>query len=207
MTADTVVRIDIDKTVSDIIKDTVQEGGEDPFYVIDLGDIAFKYNLWKDLLPRVHSYYAVKCNDCPMVLELLAALGAGFDCASKREIDAVLKSGASSSSIIYANPCKASSFITYAASMGIDVMTFDNELELHKIKKLFPQARMVLRIRVDDSKSICQLGMKFGCYEQHIPSLLRVAKDLDLKCNWSEFSCRQWLSRHVCLCSGFRNLC
>lgn len=180
MTADTVVRIDIDKTVSDIIKDTVQEGGEDPFYVVDLGDIVFKYNLWKDLLPRVHSYYAVKCNDCPMVLELLAALGAGFDCASKREIDAVLKSGASSSSIIYANPCKASSFITYAASMGVDVMTFDNELELHKIKKLFPQARMVLRIRVDDSKSICQLGMKFGCYEQHIPRLLRVAKDLDL---------------------------
>ena len=47
--------------------------------------------------------------------------------------------------------------------MGVDVMTFDNELELQKIKKLFPQARMVLRIRVDDSKSICQLGMKFGC--------------------------------------------
>lgn len=180
MTIDTFVRIDIDKTVSDVIKDTAQEGWEDPFYVVDLGDIVYKYNLWKDLIPRAHPYYAVKCNDCPIVLDLLAALGSGFDCASKREIDAVLKSGVSASSIIYANPCKAGSFITYAASMGVDVMTFDNELELQKIKKLFPQARMVLRIRVDDSKSICQLGMKFGCYEQHVPSLLRVAKDLEL---------------------------
>lgn len=118
MAADTVVRIAIDKTVSDIIKDTVQKGREGPFYVVDLGDIVYKYNLWKDLLPRAHPYYAVKCNDCSIVLDLLAALGVGFDCASKREIDVVLKSGASSSSIIYANPCKASSFITYAASMG-----------------------------------------------------------------------------------------
>lgn len=180
MTVDAAVRIGIDKTVLDVIKGAVQEGKEDPFYAVDLGDIVYKYNLWKNLLPRVQPYYAVKCNDCPIVLDLLAALGVGFDCASKKEIDAVLKSGASSSSIIYANPCKASSFVTYAASMGVDVMTFDNELELHKIKKLFPQARMVLRIRVDDSKSICQLGMKFGCYEQHIPSLLRVAKDLHL---------------------------
>lgn len=180
MTVDAAVRIGIDKTVLDVINGAVQEGKEDPFYVVDLGDIVYKYNLWKNLLPRVHPYYAVKCNDCPMVLDLLAGLGVGFDCASKKEIEAVLKSGASSSSIIYANPCKASSFVTYAASMGVNVMTFDNELELHKIKKLFPQARMVLRIRVDDSKSICQLGVKFGCYEQHIPSLLRVAKDLHL---------------------------
>ena len=180
MTVDTAIRIDTDKTVLDVIKDTTQEGLEDPFYVVDLGDIVYKYHLWKDLLPRAHPYYAVKCNHCPVVLELLAALGAGFDCASKREIDAVLKSGATSSSVIYANPCKTSSFITYAASVGVNVMTFDNELELHKIKKLFAQAKMVLRIRVDDSKSICQLGVKFGCDEQHVPSLLRVAKDLDL---------------------------
>lgn len=180
MTADTAVRLDIDKTVLDVIKDAAQRGCEDPFYVVDLGDIVYKYNLWKDSIPRVHPYYAVKCNDCPTVLNLLVTLGTGFDCASKKEIDAVLKSGASSSSIIYANPCKASSFITYAASMGVDVMTFDNESELYKIKKLFPNARMVLRIRVDDSKSICQLGMKFGCYEQHVPNLLRVAKDLDV---------------------------
>lgn len=180
MIASTVVEIDVDKSVSDVIKETIQKDWEDPFYVVDLGDIAYKYNLWKKLMPRVHPYYAVKCNDCPTVLDLLVSLGAGFDCASKREIDAVLKSGANSSSIIYANPCKASSFIKYAASMGVDIMTFDNELELYKIKKLFPHAKMVLRIKVDDSKSICQLGMKFGCYEEHIPSLLRIANDLDL---------------------------
>lgn len=36
---------------------------------------------------------AVKCNDSPMVLKLLAALGTGFDCASKGEIKKVLLNG------------------------------------------------------------------------------------------------------------------
>lgn len=31
-------------------------------------------------------FIAVKCNDEPIVLKLLASLGAGFDCASKGEI-------------------------------------------------------------------------------------------------------------------------
>lgn len=176
----TPIKIDIDKTVLDVLQTAIKDGFEDPFYVVDLGDIVNKYKIWKELLPRVHPYYAVKCNDCPVVLDLLATLGTGFDCASKKEIDAVLQSGVSGSSIIYANPCKASSFIKYASAMGVDTMTFDNELELHKIKKLFPNAKMVLRIRVDDSRSICQLGMKFGCCVEHASYLLRVAKNLEI---------------------------
>jgi len=36
-------------------------------------------------------------------------------------------------------------------------MTFDNEMELRKVKQLFPDAELVLRIRVDDSKSVCKV--------------------------------------------------
>lgn len=32
-------------------------------------------------------HYAVKCNPNPAILGLLAALGAGFDCASAKELD------------------------------------------------------------------------------------------------------------------------
>lgn len=36
-------------------------------------------------------FTAVKCNDSPIVLKMLAALGTGFDCASKGEIKKVRK--------------------------------------------------------------------------------------------------------------------
>lgn len=56
---------------------------EEPFIVCDLSDIVRKHKLWKVSLPRVEPFYAVKCNHNPAVLEILAALGTGFDCASK----------------------------------------------------------------------------------------------------------------------------
>ncbi|KAF9916944.1 hypothetical protein BGZ65_000063, partial [Modicella reniformis] len=41
-------------------------------------------------------------------------------------------------------------------------MTFDNAEELYKIQRFYPKAQLVLRILTDDSKSLCQLGLKFG---------------------------------------------
>lgn len=49
--------------------------------------------------------------------------------------------GVDVSRIIYANPCKQRSFIKYAAKRGVDMMTFDNEAELVKVKEIFPRAR------------------------------------------------------------------
>jgi ornithine decarboxylase len=69
-----------------------------------------------------------------MLLKLLADLGAGFDCASKAEIDAILGNKlVDPSRIIYANPCKTRSFIKFAASNQVNLMTFDSEEELLKI--------------------------------------------------------------------------
>ena len=38
---------------------------------------------WIAALPSVQPFYAVKCNEDPALLKTLAALGSGFDCASK----------------------------------------------------------------------------------------------------------------------------
>ena len=43
--------------------------------------------------------------------------------------------------IIYANPCKQSSYIRYAKEVGVETMTFDNEQELLKIHQLYPNAK------------------------------------------------------------------
>ncbi|KAG1240171.1 hypothetical protein G6F68_017921 [Rhizopus microsporus] len=94
-----------------------------------------------------------------MVVKLLASLGLGFDCASKSEIQQVLDTGVEPSRIIYANPCKQASFIRYAAQQNVSRMTFDNAEELYKIKKLYPDAELVLRILTDDSNSLFYLKL------------------------------------------------
>ena len=114
------------------------------------------------------------------MLHLLAALGTGFDCASKQEIQQVLDMGVEPSRIIYANPCKTNSYVRYAAKQQVKQMTFDNEEELHKVKHCFPHAELFLRISTDDSSSVCRLSLKFGAPLDSVPGLLRLAKELDL---------------------------
>jgi ornithine decarboxylase len=86
----------------------------------------------------------------------------------------------SPSRIIFANPCKATSFIRHAAKAGVDAMTFDNADELEKISRVYPDAKLILRILTDDSKSVCRLGIKFGASLQTVPRLLARARELNL---------------------------
>jgi ornithine decarboxylase len=169
--------------ISQLIQDKIDEfermGSEDAFCVGDMGDIINKFNKWKELMPRVEPFYAVKCNSDNLVLRTLADLGTGFDCASKGEISQVMKLGVNASRIIYANPCKQKSFIKYAAKHQVDMMTFDNEVELVKVKELFPHAKLVLRILpIAQVKVQCQLGNKFGCHPSNVHKLLQRAKEL-----------------------------
>ncbi|KAL6879102.1 pyridoxal-dependent decarboxylase [Trichoderma novae-zelandiae] len=155
-------------------------GEEDTFFVADLGEVYRQHLRWKRHLPRIKPFYAVKCNPDPKVLQLLAALGTGFDCASKGEIEQVLGLGVSPNHIIYAQPCKTNSYVRYVKSMGVKQMTFDNADELQKIAKLFPGADLFLRIMTDDTSSLCRLSMKFGAPMDTTDSLLALAKELGL---------------------------
>jgi ornithine decarboxylase len=179
-----VVKSDVDEIITSKINsraDRETEEKYDAFFVGDMGDVVRKYKLWTSQLPRVEPFYAVKCNDDSTVLAVLAQLGTGFDCASKGEIQKILELQVPQSRIIYANPCKQSSHIKYAASNNVEYMTFDNETELHKVKALHPGAKLVVRILPPaNNKCQCQLGMKFGCHPKKVPHLLRVAKELEV---------------------------
>ncbi|PLW22391.1 hypothetical protein PCASD_18608 [Puccinia coronata f. sp. avenae] len=158
-----------------------EENGENAFYVCDLAYVYRQYIRWQDTLGgRVEPFFAVKCNPDNVVLQLLAQLGIGFDCASHAEIEMVLKLGVHSNRIIYANPCKAGSFVRHAHSKGVQMMTFDNQDELEKVAKFHPSARMVLRILTDDSGSLCRLGEKFGTPLDNVRPLLERAKELEV---------------------------
>lgn len=154
---------------------------ERSFYVADMSDIHKKYLKWQQLMPRIKPFYAVKCNNLPEIITFLASLGTNFDCASKQEIQQVLAAGVSADKIIYANPCKTNAFIRHAKNVQVNLMTFDNELELHKVAQLHPSAKLVLRIKGDESSSRCKFNMKFGADIDKCYHLLKLAKQLELQ--------------------------
>ncbi|XP_040204534.1 ornithine decarboxylase 1-like isoform X1 [Rana temporaria] len=171
-------------TARDILEQKINEvslsDDKDAFYVADLGDIVKKHIRWLKALPRVTPFYAVKCNDGKAIVKTIANLGAGFDCASKAEIQLIQNIGVQPERIIYANPYKQISEIKYAASCGVEKMTFDSEGELMKVAKNHPNAKLVLRIATDESKTVCQLNMKFGATLKTSRLLLEHAKELNI---------------------------
>ena len=170
-----------DYEMYDIINDFLEDNqSEQAFYLIDLGEITKSYINWITLLPDVTPYYAVKCNPNPVLLDALASLGANFDCASENEMKTIIEITKDPTRIIFANPCKMTSQIRYARSNDVDLMTFDCEEELYKIKLYHPYAKLILRIAVDDSKSLCKFNKKFGCKLENVEELLHVVKTLKL---------------------------
>lgn len=183
----------VDTPIHQLIQQAVAERGildgsgemdEAAFFACDLSAVYQAVQMWRNspIGDRVEIFYAVKCNPSPTVLHLLSLLGTSFDCASTAEIAQVLSlpTAPSADRIIFANPCKPASFIRAAADQGVAMMTFDNADELYKIKRAHPQAKIVLRILTDDSKSLCRLGLKYGAPLDTCPGLLALAAQLDL---------------------------
>ncbi|XP_011166787.1 ornithine decarboxylase 2 [Solenopsis invicta] len=166
----------------DVIKTIIRrKNQEDGFYIVDLGDIINKHREWTTKIPRVTPHYAVKCNPDPNVIKILAALNAGFDCASEQEIREVMQYGVQADRIIFANPYKSPSHIKYAKKMNVDQITVDSEIELLKIKDLYPEAKIVIRIRCDAKDSDVDLGLKFGCESNDdAVRLIQLTMDLGL---------------------------
>ena len=131
-------------------------------------------------LPRIKPHYAIKANNDPLILRLFAHLDTGFDCASQAELEQVLEIGVDAERIIYANPCKAKSSLIHAYRRGVDYMTFDNEHELHKVKESHASAKLLLRIKTDDSSAKWALGIKFGADMKTALGLVDLARELKL---------------------------
>jgi len=170
-----------EQTVQDLIHHHIkQRDTNDPFYLVDLSIVLEQFKEWHDYLPRVEPHYAIKSNHDPMIIEALSALGCAFDCASKGEIELVLNLGVSPDKIIYANTVKDPQYIEFAKSQNVNLMTFDNEVELHKIKMYHPSANLICRIKTDDSHSALRFSKKFGCTLKNAKDFLKKAKELDL---------------------------
>lgn len=111
---------------------------------------------------------------------MLAALGAGFDCASQGEVELVTSLGVPTERIILAHPVKRPCDLRCIAEHGVPYTTFDSVSELHKILASKVKVKLVLRIRADDPMARLPLGAKYGAPLDKVNELLSVAALLNL---------------------------
>ncbi|KAL8671657.1 MAG: hypothetical protein Q9168_003837 [Polycauliona sp. 1 TL-2023] len=165
----------------------VLPSSEASFYVADLGDIVRKWAVWKEALPDVTPFFAVKSSYDRRLIQTLASCGAGFDCASAEEIELILSMGISAERIIFTHPCKPLASLGWCRKLGVQLITFDNECELRKLKDHYPEANVVLRVFADDPTDVDPLGTKFGASSQDFPGLVRVVKELGMRLAGASF--------------------
>ncbi|XP_071830042.1 ornithine decarboxylase 1-like isoform X3 [Apostichopus japonicus] len=177
-----------DDAMIDVIRRCTKEtslykSSKDAFYVMDLGYLVRTVDEWKQLLPGVHPCYAVKANRDPALINLMSKMNFGFDCASKGEIQQMLELGVNPSRIVYSHPRKQPSHLRYASSVGVDLTVFDDEDELHKIKEIAPNMKLLLRLSTRGLGNLRKdvLPENFGCLKKDSAKLLAMAKKLNLK--------------------------
>jgi ornithine decarboxylase len=153
------------------------------FYAISQRRVQQQLQTWYNLLPTVRPYYAVKCNPEPYLLEWLMYGGAGFDCASQREVDCVLRNPAAltglqrrTPDIVFANPCKKRGDIISSSISGIQTTVVDSHEEIDKLSEIGWKGESLVRVRVEDKGSKMPFSAKFGLELDAVENLSKYAK-------------------------------
>ncbi len=132
---------------------------------------------WQSALPTIKPFYAVKCNPDPTLMTWLAEGGAGFDCASAREMKVVSELYTPTvklPEIVFANPCKKGDEIFYSGRK-VNTTVVDSEEELKKLAQKGWIGNSLVRIRVGDSGSRMPFGAKFGAELESVAALAAAA--------------------------------
>ncbi len=150
------------------------------FYVFARANVHSNWNLWRKELSTVRPYYAVKCNPDRSLLKTLAGLGAGFDCASGRELMEVAEIGHGKGEfrdhVVYANPCKPMRDLVKAKALGSPTTVVDSFEEIDKLKGLQWQGGSLIRLLVEDDKSLMPFSRKFGLPLEKVEDLAKYSK-------------------------------
>jgi ornithine decarboxylase len=171
-----------------ILEKIAREHGT-PVFIIDHEKIRENYREFREKLPDVQAYFAVKANSNPEIIKTMYDMGASFDVASfpefmlvhdnikhlpeKEQQDFIWDK------IIYANTIKPAEVLAKLNEYKI-LVTFDNIEELRKIKKHAPDVGLVLRIRVPNTGSMVELSSKFGAHPGEAVDLIAEAVNLGL---------------------------
>ena len=142
-----------------------------PLFVIDHDELRKNYRDFRQHLPRVQVYFAVKANSDPAIVRTLFKEGSSFDVASMPEFMIVhenIKHWPAKKrqdwiwdKIIYANPTKPTETLE-KLNRYKPLVTFDNREEIFKIKQHAPDAGLALRLKVPNTGAMVELSSKFG---------------------------------------------
>ncbi|MCX5666685.1 MAG: type III PLP-dependent enzyme [Candidatus Omnitrophica bacterium] len=173
--------------MADILKIAKKKGT--PVFILDHKKIRDNYREFREALPRVQAYYAVKANSNPEIVKTLYKMGASFDVASFPEFMIVHENIKNLSKkkrqdfiwdkIIYANTIKQEETLRKLDQYK-PLVTYDNMYELKKIRKHCPHAGLVLRIRVPNTGSMVELSSKFGAHPGEAVDLILEAFKIGL---------------------------
>jgi len=171
-----------------MLEKIAQEHGT-PVFIIDHEKIRENYREFREKLPDVQAYFAVKSNSNPEIIKTMYDMGASFDVASLPEFMLVHENIKHLSEqeqedfiwnkIIYANTIKPADVLAKLNNYKI-LVTFDNIEELKKIKKHSPDVGLVLRIRVPNTGSMVELSSKFGAHPGEAVDLIAEAINMGL---------------------------
>jgi ornithine decarboxylase len=152
-----------------------------PFLAGDLALLRERFHAFRDALPGVRPFFAVKCNSTPQVLGAALQTGSGFEVASLGELRLLQQVGVDPAEVLYSNTVKPPAHIAAAAADGLWRFAFDSEGELHKIARHAPGSAVYVRVRVDDSRSVFPLSRKFGAEAHEARALMHRARSLGLQ--------------------------
>jgi len=196
----------IDEERKKLLINLAKENGT-PLFVIDHKMIRENYREFREHLPNIQAYFAVKANSDPEIVKTLYKEGASFDVASLPEFMVVYENIKDMpekerqdfiwDKIIYANTIKPIETLQELNKYK-PLVTFDNMAELGKIKEHAPQAGLCLRIKVPNTGSMVELSSKFGAAPGEAVDLICEAFNMGLVV--------EGLSFHVgSQCTNFEN--
>ncbi len=151
-----------------------------PALLIDCRMVRHQYLLLKSALPDVHLYYAIKALPHPKVIEVLAALGAGFEIASSGEINLLHRARIAPRTTIHTHPIKRDPDIRQALRFGCTTFVIDNTEELLKFIPYKHRVGLLLRLSFQSSDAVVDLSRKFGCCPDDAPGLIHLAARLGI---------------------------
>ncbi len=128
-----------------------------------------KIHTWKQKLPWIKPFYAIKSNPIMPLIQDVVRSKLGFDCASKGEMQKAMNLGVSSNNIVYSNSIKEENDIKFAMKNDVLLTTADTFEELQKIKELQNASKVQMKIlwrisiKEDDSEKLATVfSNKFG---------------------------------------------
>lgn len=178
-----------------------------PLFVVDHAILRKNLATFRQQLPRVQPYFAVKANSLPEIVRTFYRAGASFDVASIAEFRTVVdnikdwppqkQQDFIWDKIIYANPIKDKRTLEELNPYK-PLVTYDNLAEVHKIRQYAPDAGLILRLSVPNTGSVVELASKFGAPPGEAVNLIEAAAAAGLTV--------EGLSFHVgSQCTNFQN--